>query len=57
MAYLRCANDQRVIVETEIAAQLAELNAVLRELQATLGKLGSAKERPVSLFGAIFGGP
>ena len=32
-AYLRCAGEQRVIVETEIAAQLAELNATLRELR------------------------
>jgi len=54
MDYLRCANEQRVIVETEMAAQLAELNATLREMLDVLtiitGKLapgpGAPKECP-----------
>lgn len=31
-AYLRCVGEQRVIVLTEIAAQLADLNATLLEI-------------------------
>ncbi len=34
--YQRCAGEQRVIVETEIAAQLAELNENLRNLAVML---------------------
>lgn len=46
--YRRCAGEQRVIVETEIAAQLAELNDVLRQIRDVIRDKRVAARRRIT---------